>query len=63
VGAQLTKRALLWLIVYDAAWLAGAGEWIAAIGIALLLVAALGTMTAIRQLKALSEPTGFRRET
>jgi len=63
VGGLLIKRGLLWLIVYDAAWLAGAGEWIAAIGIALLLVAALGTMTAIRQLKALSEPTGFRRET
>lgn len=62
VGGLLIKRGLLWLIIYDAAWLAGAGLWIEAIAIAALLPAALLTMSVIRQLKALTEPTGFRRE-
>ena len=62
VGGLLIKRGLLWLIVYDAAWLAGAGLWMEAVAIASLLGAAMLSMSVIRQLKVLSEPTGFRRE-
>lgn len=61
-GGLIVKRGLLWLIVYDVAWLAGARLWGGAITVGLLGVAAIVTMWAIRHARAMSEPAGFRRE-
>lgn len=60
-GKRLIKRGLLWLIVYDAAWLASDGLWWQTLAVAALLPAALGTMHLTRHLKAMTIPTEFRR--
>lgn len=61
-GGLLVKRGLLWLIVYDAAWLVSAGLWWQAGLIALLGFAAVGGMTVMRHLKALQQPARFQRD-
>lgn len=61
-GGLLIKRGLLWLIVYDAAWLASGGLWWQAGLIGLLLLAAIGSMATLRHLKALQEPASFQRD-
>ena len=43
-GRELMRMGWLWLIVYDAAWLGGAGLWWSALTVALLLPAAIGLM-------------------
>lgn len=61
-GAQLMKWGLIWLIVYDAAWLAGAGLWTAAAIHGSLIPATWLTMLAIRRLKAATVgPVTFQR--
>ena len=61
-GALIMKRGLLWLIVYDAAWLAGAGLWKAAAVNGALLPATWLLMSLLRQLKVLTQsPVQFQR--
>jgi len=59
-GGLLIKRGLLWLIVYDAAWLASDGLWWQSILVASLLIAAWLMMQLTRQLKAASTPAEFQ---
>jgi hypothetical protein len=61
-GGLLMKRGLIWLIVYDACWLAGAGLWGPAAVSATMLPATWLLMVIVRQLKTLSEgPVTFQR--
>lgn len=60
-GALLIKRGLLWLIIYDAAWLASDGLWWQMGAVIALLPAALATMHLTRHLKAITTPAEFRR--
>ena len=61
-GGLLIKRGLLWLIVYDAAWLASAELWWQAVLVGILLPAAFTSMWLIRRIKDLTEPPTFVRE-
>jgi len=62
-GGKLMKWGLLWLILFDASWLAAAHLWWQA-GVAMgLAVAAWVTMTALRHLNTLTAPpSSFDRE-
>ena len=61
-GGLLIKYGLIWLIVYDTAWLAGAGLWLAAAIHAMLIPATWLLMAAVRWLKLLAQtPAGFQR--
>ena len=61
-GGLLMKRGLIWLIVYDAAWLAGIGAWRAAAINAALLPITFLLMLVVRHLRTLADgPAGFRR--
>ncbi|QNN21388.1 hypothetical protein HED60_03575 [Planctomycetales bacterium ZRK34] len=60
-GALLIKRGLLWLIIYDAAWLASDGLWWQTAAVGALLPAAWAMMHLTRHLKAMTTPTEFRR--
>jgi len=51
-GAVLMRRGLLYLIVYDAAWLVSAAMWWQAAVLAALLVMAYGSMLTMRNLSA-----------
>ncbi len=62
-GGILMKNGLLWLMVYDAAWLAGAQLWWQAALIAALIPTAMLAMSLMRTLKALvAEPPKFQRD-
>ncbi|MBI1367273.1 MAG: hypothetical protein GC162_01320 [Planctomycetes bacterium] len=59
-GRTLMRRGLLWLMVYDAAWLLSDGLWWQAGVMVGLLIAAVLSMRAMVQLKALVEPVKIR---
>lgn len=61
-GGLLIKRGLLWLIIYDAAWLASAELWWQAVVVAALLPAAMISMSVMRRLKELLETPQFERD-
>lgn len=61
-GGLLIKRGLLWLIVYDAAWLLSGGLWWQAALLGAMLPAAMMSMWLIRRIKDLAEPPTFARE-
>ena len=62
-GGLLMKRGLLWLIVYDAAWLLGGGLWWQGALVGSLLPLAWGMMMLTRHLKVLvGEAPTFRRD-
>lgn len=55
-GMTLMKQGLIWLIAYDAAWLAGAGLWKESLLVASLLPATWLLIGALRVLKLLAQP-------
>jgi 4-hydroxybenzoate polyprenyltransferase len=61
-GGLIIKRGLLWLIVYDAAWLASAQLWWQAALVGVLLPAALGSMSLMRQVRQIIETPQFQRD-
>ncbi|MDH3583988.1 MAG: UbiA family prenyltransferase [Phycisphaerae bacterium] len=62
-GGGLMKLGLLWLIVYDAAWLLGAGLWTQAAVVGALLPLAWSAMWGVHHLRAAATAvTGFERE-
>ncbi len=61
-GGLMMKWALLWLIVYDASWLMGAGLWEESVLMAGLFGLALGSMTLIRAMSRWHGQTQFQRE-
>lgn len=58
-GQRLVKHGLLWLIVYDAAWLASAGLWWQAALLGAMAPATLAVMSAIRTASAAAPEPDF----
>lgn len=61
-GQRLIKHGLIWLIVYDAAWLMSAGLWWQGLVIGAMVPVTFGVMAAMRTASAAAPEADFERE-
>jgi hypothetical protein len=62
-GERIMKTGLLWLIIYDAAWLVGIGLWMGAVAIGGFVLLSLAMMRLMGHLKAaMGDPGTFIRD-